>query len=203
MTLYPELPGARFRTVVADAAVAAWIALWVWVGLWVADVVSRLAGVGRTLERAGDGFARPLSDAGRRVAGVPVVGDALQTPLEAAAGAGRALADAGSGQQDVVATLATTLGALFAVLPVAVMLLVYVPGRVRWIREATAATGLRLDAVDLELFALRALATRPLRELRGAAPDPAGAFRSGDHEQLAALELRALGLAPGRVREVG
>ncbi|CAN5696540.1 hypothetical protein BH24ACT26_BH24ACT26_18680 [soil metagenome] len=204
MTLYAEVPSLRLRQIAADALVAAWIAAWVRIGLWVDELVNRLAGPGRALERAGAGLARPLRDAGREVAEIPVVGDALQSPLESAASAAGDFAGVGASQQDVVHSLAVTLGLLFAVLPILVALLVYLPGRLRWVREATAASRLRLDSDDLELFALRALATRPLSELRRATPDPAAAFRAGDHAALAALELQALGLGgPRRVREVG
>jgi hypothetical protein len=60
-----------------------------------------------------------------------------------------------------------------------------------------------MGGADLELFALRALANRPLRELYRVTPDPAGALRAGDYAGLAALELRSLGLRaepprPGR-----
>lgn len=68
----------------------------------------------------------------------------------------------------------------------------------RWILEASAASKLRIDADDLRLFAIRAIATRPLYELRRACPDPAGCLADENYEPLAALELSALGLQPGR-----
>jgi hypothetical protein len=52
---------------------------------------------------------------------------------------------------------------------------------------------------DVELFAVRALANRPLGQLAKLGPAPATAWRSGDVEvirALAALELSALGLVP-------
>jgi hypothetical protein len=77
---------------------------------------------------------------------------------------------------------------------VVTLLLVWLPRRVAWAREAGAASRLRMDGADLELFAIRAVANRPLRELRRVSDDPAGALRAGEHEALADLELRALGL---------
>jgi hypothetical protein len=56
--------------------------------------------------------------------------------------------------------------------------------------EATAAGRLPPD----ELLALRALATRPLRELLGVSSDPVGDYRAGRWEALADLERRELGL---------
>ncbi|HEX2236726.1 MAG TPA: hypothetical protein VHK89_10660 [Actinomycetota bacterium] len=198
MKLYAEVGSFRARQILGDAALVVWVALWARVGFAVRALVDRLAGPARTLEDAGAGFARPFSDAGTRVADVPVVGDALQAPFEAAAGAGRALARAGAGQQEVIHALALWLGGLFALIPILFALLRYLPGRLRWARRAASAASIRLDPAGLSLFALRAVATRPFDELRRATPDPAGAWASGDHEALAALELASLGLRPHR-----
>ena len=70
----------------------------------------------------------------------------------------------------------------------------HVAGRLRWAREARAAEALRGAAGSEALLALRALAHRPLPELRRVAADPYRAFASGDHAALADLERRALGL---------
>jgi hypothetical protein len=196
MTFYAETPGYRARQVMGDALVVLWVVVWARVGMLVHELVGRLAGPARTLERAGAGFARPLQDASDSVGDVPVIGDALGAPLDAAAGAGRVLARAGASQQDVVVTLALWLGILFAVLPIAIVLLRVVPARLRWVRDASAARRMRNDEVGAELFALRAVATRPLEELRRAVPDPARAWATGDLAPLAALELRELGLRP-------
>jgi hypothetical protein len=61
-------------------------------------------------------------------------------------------------------------------------------------REAGAAADLRIDADDLRLFALRAVANAPLHVLRRATPDPAAALERGDDDALAGIELERLGL---------
>lgn len=101
---------------------------------------------------------------------------------------------AGAGTSVEGATLALWLGILLAVIPIGYVLLRYAPWRGRWIREASAASRLRIDSEDLHLFALRAVATRPLYELQRVTPDPAAALARGDYESLASLELGALGL---------
>ncbi len=194
MKIYAETPRFRTRQVLGDLALVGWIFLWVRIGLRVKELVDRLGAPGRTIEDAGSSFAETLESAAREVADVPVVGDALQTPLEAAADAGRMLQEAGTSQQDVVHTLALWLGTLLALIPILFALYHWVPRRVRWVREASAAHRLRVDANDMQLFALRAIATRPLHELRRATEDPAAAFAAGDYEALAAIELNELGL---------
>ncbi len=197
MKIYAEVPALRLRQILSDLAVLSWVAIWAGIGRWVDDLVGRLAAPGRTIEGAGSQLARPLVTASREVEDIPLVGRALRLPLEAAAGAGRSLEGAGAAQQEVVHTLATWLGVLLAAIPISLALVRYVPGRVRWIREATAAQRIRLHAPDLQFFALRAIASRPLYELRRATPDPAAAFASGDYEALATMELEALGLRGG------
>ena len=196
MKAYAEVGRLRARQIGLDASVALWVAAWAWAGSRVTDVVGRLAGPGEVLERAGEDFRSPLVDAGRALDGLPVIGEAVRASLEAAADAGAALERAGAAQVDAVHAVALWLGVLLAFIPISLVLLRYVPARVRWIREASAAHDFRMTAADLELFALRAVATRPLAELRRATPDPAGALPAQDFERLAAIELAHLGLRP-------
>jgi hypothetical protein len=194
MKLYAEVGRVRGRQILQDAALLLWIALWVAIGLEVNALVNELSAPGETIERAGSGFAGSVEELGGGVGDLPVVGEELKRPFDAVADAGRVLEEAGQRQQDVVHTLALWLGTLFTVIPISYVLYKYVPDRLRWIREATAARHLRVDADDLRLFALRAIATRPLYELKRAAPDPAAAFEAGEYEALAGIELASLGL---------
>ena len=198
MKLYAETSWQRSRQIAADAAVAVWIVVWVRIGTWMHELVNRLAEAGKSVEGAGGGIRSAMESAGERVGDLPGVGDTLRGPFDAVAGAGATLSRAGVAQQDAVHTLALWLGILLAVIPIGYVLLRYVPWRTRWIREASAAARLRIDAADLHLFALRAVATRPLYELQKVAPDPAEALAAGDYEGLASLELGALGLQASR-----
>jgi hypothetical protein len=194
MKLYAELPRYRVRQLARDSLTLLWIALWARIGVRIHELVAALAGPGRIVEGAGNDLVRSAEEASRGLADVPVIGGALRVPFEAIAGAGRTLHAAGSTQQEVVATLAVWLGICIAAIPIGYALLKYVPDRVRWVREATAAEGIRLDADDLQIFALRAAVNRSLSELRAATPDPGGALAAGDYAALARLELQALGL---------
>jgi hypothetical protein len=198
--LYAETAGLRARQLLGDLGVLAWTALWVAAGLSLYRLVERLAGPGARIERAGSGFAGDVAEIQQKVGRVPVVGDELRDPFGRLAGVGRTLADAGATQQEVVHQLALWLGVVVAAVPIVALLLVWLPRRVTWVREAGAASRLRLDGADLELFAVRAVANRSLRELYRVTPDPAGDLRAGAFEALADLELRALGLraAPRR-----
>jgi hypothetical protein len=196
--LYAETAGLRARQLLGDLATLAWTAAWVWAGVTLYRLVEKLAVPGARLERAGGSFAGDVSDIQQKIGRLPVVGDQLQDPFGRLAGVGQTLADAGATQQQVVHQLALWLGVLVAAVPIAALLVAFLPRRVAWAREAGAASRLRLAGADLELFALRAVANRPLRQLRRVTPDPAGALRSGEFEALADLELRALGLRAPR-----
>lgn len=197
MSLYADLPARRSLQILSDAAMVLWVVLWVWLGRRVDDLVMQLAAPGREMAEAGAGLQSGLDDAGDRVAGVPLVPDGVRTPFERAGDAGGALRSAGEAQVSAVDTIATALGVLVAVLAIAVLLVRWLPHRLRFVREATAAHRLVADSTDLDLFAARAVARRSLPELARLGHDVGDRWRRGDPEivrALAAVELRSLGL---------
>jgi hypothetical protein len=197
--MYADQPATGVRQLATDLLVVAWVAFWVWAATQVYDTVLKLAVPGQKLEGAGEGMAGGLSDAGDKVDKVPAVGTALASPLNKAAGAASALADAGREQQAAVHHLAIALVVLLLIVPLAVVVFLWLPLRIRWIRRASYATALRRRRAGRDLLALRALANQPLRRLAAMHSDPANAWREGDESMmnsLAALELRSLGLRP-------
>ncbi|CAN5523156.1 MAG: hypothetical protein ACR2MC_01695 [Actinomycetota bacterium] len=200
MKIYAQTPRMRNAQILRDLLTLSWVGVWVWIGTRVHDLVAALAGPGRAVESAGQDLSRSADEAGSGISDLPVVGDALEGPFGALSGVGRALQGAGAAQQEVIAELALWLGTSLAFIPIAFVILRYLPGRLSWIRETTAAHHIRLDADDLELFALRAAVTRPLHELRQVSKDPAGDLAAGIYQDLARLELTALGLTDEQVR---
>jgi hypothetical protein len=200
LKLYAEVSRFRNRQIAQDLGLLLWSIVWIRVGLHVYNLVLRLAEPGRTVERAGEGLSGTLADISSKVGEIPLVGTSLQAPFVAAGEAGAVLERAGIAQQEVVQNLAQWLGVLLALIPISYVVFRYLPDRWRWVREASAASALRIDAEDLQLFALRAIARQPLYELQRVAPDPAGALAKGDYEPLAALELASLGLRASSTR---
>jgi hypothetical protein len=194
MKPYAETPSLRLRQQLSDVGLLVWVTAWTFVGRGLYRTVEELRSATGEAESAGAGFASRLDAVARSVRGLPVVGGALRRPFVGAADAGRALESAGSTAGHTVHTLALWLGLLEALLPIAWLAARYLPGRLRWMREAGAAARLRIDADDLQLFALRAATTAPLHVLRAACPDPAAALAAGDYRALATVELRRLGL---------
>jgi hypothetical protein len=194
MKPYAETPSLRLRQQLQDAALLVWVTAWTFVGRGLYRTVDGLRAATGDAESAGAGFAHRLDAVARSVRDLPVVGGTLRRPFVGGADAGRSLEAAGAAAGHTVHVLALWLGLLVALAPIAWLASRYVPGRLRWMREAGAAAGLRLDADDLRLFALRAATTAPLHVLRAACTDPAAALERGDYGPLAAIELRRLGL---------
>ena len=197
MKLYADSDGRRLVQMAGDALLLLWILIWVEVGKAVHDATMLLAGPGREMTTAGNGLAEKMREAGSVVGDTPLIGEGLQAPFDGAGDAADELAAAGAAQVNAVEQLAALLGWTVGLIPVLIMLAVYLPGRWRFIRQATAGQRFIDAAADLDLFALRALTRQPMHRLARITDDPAGAWRRGDREvlhKLAALELKEVGL---------
>lgn len=199
MVPYADLPARRARQVTADVLVLALVYVFVRVGQSVHDAVARLAEPGRQVEQLGRDVGANLRTLAERLGDVPLIGSDVRSPIDQVARSSGTLVSIGQQQQDAAASLATLLGVVVAAVPVVLLLLAWLPARLRFIRRAGAARRLIDSDADLDLFALRAVASQPLPALARISDDPAGAWRRGDPDvvrQLALLELRSVGLQP-------
>jgi hypothetical protein len=207
MKLYADGHARRARQLFGDLMLVAWSAAWLWLARVVHDATLALAATGRTIEKAGGGLASELRDAGTVVGDLPLVGDQARSPFDGAGRAAEQISAAGTSQVEAVQHLAFWLGIVVAAVPILVLVVVYVPRRWRFVREATAGQRFIDSSADLDLFALRAMANQPMRRLARVSDDPVAAMRSGDRavvRALALLELDAVGLrAPERVASDG
>ncbi|MBM2621762.1 hypothetical protein JIG36_40290 [Actinoplanes sp. LDG1-06] len=201
MKPYADRLPTAVRQLLTDIVVVLWIYLWVRVAMWVNDMVEKLGVPGAKLESAGGGIADNLTDAGNKVGGVPLVGDQLVKPFTGAADAARSLAEAGRQQQEVVDTAAIIVALVAVAVPMALVLFLWLPLRLRWMRRAAVASAVRDQPAGRDLLALRALSSQPLNKLAKLGPDIAQSWRNGDAsavDALAELELRRLGLKSAR-----
>lgn len=191
---YAETSSRAARQLAADLLALAWVLFWVWAGVRVHAAVGSLAAPGRDVEEAGTGLAGRLREAGASVESVPVAGETLRGPLDGAAGAADQLAAAGTEFQARVADLALLLGISFAVLPILLLLVVWLPPRLRWVLRSRTLRRAAARPDGADVLALRALLSRPLDQLP---PGAADGWRRRDAEivrRLAALELAGSGL---------
>ena len=145
-TLYADRPGVATRQFLTDLFIVAWIGGWIWAAVWLRDLIEKLAVPGQKLESAGTGMADNLTEAGSKVDNLPGVGDALAAPFNRAATAATSIADAGRDQQEAVGQVALVLSIGLLVVPLGLVLLGWLPLRVRWIRRAGQASALRAAA---------------------------------------------------------
>jgi hypothetical protein len=175
----------------------------VYAGRQVHDVVERLRTPADSITSAGQSVGDALTGAGDQAGRIPLVGEQLRDWLTQAAGSGTTLKQAGTSMAETVDQLALGLGLATVLVPVVPVLVVWLYVRVRFVRNASRSQRFIDAGEDLDLFALRAMATQPMRALAGVSDDPAGAWRRQDREvirRLALLELRHQGLRPPRDR---
>ena len=199
MKLYADGPVRRTRQMVGDVLLVLWLLLWLKLANVVHDATLALAAPGRKIEAAGSGLAGRLRDAGSAVGGLPLVGDQVRSPFDGAGRAADQIAAAGTAQVEAVQHLAFWLGIAVGALPVLLVVLVYLPLRWRFVREASAGQRFIDSSADLDLFALRAMSNQPMHRLARISPDPVRAWRDGDAEvvrALAVLEMKDAGLTP-------
>lgn len=203
MMWYADRPTRRVAQLFVDLLTVAWIVGWVLLGRLVHELVSALAVPGQKMDEAGTSLSEKMLEAAGRVDDLPLVEDGVAAPFTGAAKAADQLAAAGEAQVEAVATIAIGLAIAVAVVPVLMWLLVYVPLRWRFVRNATSTRRFLEAGTAADLVALRAMSTQPLHKLVKISDDPVRAWREGDVDvvtKLAALELRSVGLSAKRLK---
>jgi hypothetical protein len=194
---YAGTSGRLIFQLTSDFVLVAWTTVWVFVGMAVHSAVSTIAEVGRSVEGGANGIGRNLDSAGNSAGDVPLVGDALSKPLEAAGKAAHEIAAAGHSLDTTATWLAVLLALAVAAPPILAYAMPWLFLRLRFFLRKRTALGLAATYAGQQLLALRALANRPLRRLAAVDVDPVGAWRRGDPgvmHGLAALELRSAGI---------
>jgi hypothetical protein len=188
MKLYPDMPARRSATIARDLLVLGLIVLFAWFGVKVYDTVERLNVLGRGVESAGSSVSNGFQTAADAVGHVPVVGRKLADGLTSGGQqGGDTLASLGRSGQEQVHRMALALGLAMSLIPIGFMLVLYLPGRWRHIREMTDATRLLAHASDPArrlLLAQRAAFGLPVEALLRFTPDPIGDLAAGRLDRL-------------------
>lgn len=198
MAIYARPSWRLARQVVADVFVLVWAAVWWSVSRTVKAAVDAVADPARDMVDALSGLEQDMTDAANGAGGVPMIGDRLRVPFDSAAAGVAGLGGDAQAQINAVENLAAVCGWCVFGIPVLVVLIIWSPARIRFVLRATAARRALATGADVDLFALRALATQPLARLHRIDADPLAAWRAGDREvvrALADLELRRCGVS--------
>ena len=206
MGIYAKRPAKMIGQLVGDGFVVLWAIGWAIVAIFVHRVIEVLATPARETARTAMRLAENFRQAAAEAAKVPVAGEQMRRPLDAAAGTLGNLIDSDNDQVVSIERLALIVGWLVFLIPVATVVAFWLPRRIRFYRQAHASQVFLDSLADLDLFALRAMAAQPLYVLAEISDDPVQAWRSGDREvinKLAEVELKRNGLQlPATLRAV-
>lgn len=180
-----------------DAGVVLWIIVWVVLGVMLWSDIRAQAQLSRDVIKVGSAV-RSTGEALGVVGGLPLVGsriDEFATRIEAL---GAEVEESGQSSRASIERTAVVAGLAIGVLPAALVLLLYLPARIRWRRYVVAIAGALPDAGGDPGFegylARRAVDALPWDVLRAITPDPWGDIGRGELRGLADAELRRLGL---------
>jgi hypothetical protein len=205
MALYASSPALRFRQMTADAGVAVWAVLWWLVSRLVVEAIDAVAEPARRTAQAAERLRGDLGAAADSTGSVPVAGPELRRPFDSAVTTMDQIVVAAQDQVTTIERLAAGAGLLVFLLPVALVVLFWLPSRIRFARRSGALRRLGERPEDLELLALRALATQPPDRLAAISKDPVGDWRDRNWPvvvALAGLERASVGLpVPAQPRE--
>jgi len=194
---YSTRPLRLFGQLISDITLSLWTVIWVFVGLAVHDAISTIADAGRQVESGSKGIAGNLASAGHDAQHIPLVGDAVSKPLDAASDAAMDIAGAGHSLDTTASWLAALLAVAVASPPILAVAMPWLFLRLRFFRRKWTVTALAATPAGQQLLALRALANRSPAKLAAVSADPVGAWRREDPVtiyRLAVLELRAAGI---------
>ncbi|MBI2698550.1 hypothetical protein A9W98_29840 [Mycobacterium gordonae] len=194
---YSTRPLRLFGQLISDITISLWTVIWVFVGMAVHDAIATIAEAGRQVESGSKGLAGNLASAGQGAHSVPLLGDALGKPLDAASQAALDVAGAGHNLDTTASWLAWVLALAVASPPILAVTVPWLLLRWRFFRRKWVVTALAATAAGQQLLAMRALANRSPAKLAAVSADPVGGWRHEDPmviRGLAALELRAAGI---------
>ena len=197
MGIYSTRPGRLAGQIFGDLFVLVWSVVWAVIGILVNRVIAVLAIPARETARTASKLMDNMRDAAEQAARVPGVGEDLRRPFDAASVSLTNLINSANEQVASIERLALIGGWVVFAIPVAMVVALWLPRRIRFYRQAKASQVFLDSTADLDLFALRAMASQPLYVLAAVSDDPVKAWRDGDRrviDELAAIELRRNGL---------
>jgi hypothetical protein len=180
-----------------DIGVIAWVVLWAALGVLMWHDIRAQGQLSGNVIKVGIA-AKDTGQALGVVGGLPLVGGSIGEFAAKIEKMGAEVEASGQDSQAGIERVAVIAGLGVGLLPAAMILLLYLPVRVRWRRcvvaVADALPGSAGDPAFEQYLARRAVDALPWDRLRELSDDPWGALTSGDCRALADAELARLGL---------
>ena len=180
-----------------DAGVVVWIVVWIVLAVLIWHDIGAQAQLSADVIKVGTA----VKDTGQAlgvVGGLPLVGDRIGDFAQRIETMGAEVEAGGQESRSGIRRSAVVAGLGVGILPAALVLLLYVPARLRWRRDVGAiAAALPASADDPafeQYLAGRVIDALPWDSLRAITPDPWGDVRRGECRALADAELERLGL---------
>jgi hypothetical protein len=180
-----------------DLGVAVWVVVWAVLGVLLWSDLGAQAQLSDDVIKVG-AAVRSTGEALGVVGGLPLVGGRIGEFADRIQTMGAEVEASGQGSRSGIQRAAVIAGLGVGVLPAALVLLLYLPARVRWKRYtgaiAAALPGAANDPAFDQYLARRAVDALPWDELRAVTPDPWADISRGECRALADAELERLGL---------
>jgi hypothetical protein len=180
-----------------DAGVAVWVVVWIVLGVLLWNDISAQAQLSDDVIKIG-AAVRSTGEALGVVGGLPLVGDRIGEFADRIETMGAEVEASGQDSRSGIQRAAVIAGLALGVLPAALVLLLYLPARIRWKRYtgaiAAALPGAGSEPAFEQYLARRAVDALPWDTLRDITSDPWGDIGRGDCRALADAELERLGL---------
>ncbi len=180
-----------------DIGVIVWIAVWIGLGVLVWHDVNVQSQLSQNVVKTG----AAIKDTGQAlgvVGGIPLVGSTIGGFAKKIEATGADVATSGAASTASIKRIAVVAGIGTAVLPAALILILYLPLRLGWRRDAGAIrTALPAEAGDPafeQYLAHRAATSLTWDRVRALTDDPWKDIHNGDYRRLADAELGRLGL---------
>ena len=198
-SFYAQRRGRMLGQLATDLFLAAWIVLWWFLGRATERTVDAIATPARSSGDAARRLADQIRQSAEQTGRIPGIGGELRKPFDGAAESLQGVINAADDQVASIERAGLLLGWLVFLIPVVILLVIWLPARIRFFLRARAAQRFLDAQADLDLFALRAMVAQPMHVIAKISDDPVAAWRRGDRETihaLAAIELRRSGLNP-------
>lgn len=180
-----------------DVIMGCWVALWLTVGIWTGYDLYQLSGLAGSVQRSG----HALQTIGQTVGGLgklPFIGSATSSAAHQINTVAQDIITQSANDQAVTRQLAILLGLAVGLVPLAPVLGVYLPLRLRRRRQVEAVQQAlardRDDPAIRELLAYQAAQNLPLDDLLAVTRTPWRDLAGGRFDALADAELTRLGV---------